>query len=100
MTNSLQSLQQFMSRFGNPTGARLGFYGASTSVCGVLTTFMAGPLVDRFGRRALCFIGSGFVIGMAIMETFSSSFEKFIAGKLLLGFGANLQQIGGPVLVV
>lgn len=99
LTNGLQTVDTFMNNFGNPTGARLGFYGASTSIGGLVATFVAGYLVDKLGRRALCFMGALIVIGMAIMETFSSSFRMFTAGKLLLGFGANLQQIGGPVLV-
>lgn len=36
---------------------------------------------------------------MAIIETFSVSYEMFLVGKFVLGFGAVLQQIGGPVLV-
>lgn len=100
MTNGLQSVSQFMTQFGNPTGGRLGFYGASASIGGIVATLVSGPLVDRFGRRALCFIGSGIVIAMAIMEAFSTSFRMFTAAKLLLGFGANLQQVGGPMLVV
>lgn len=100
MTNSLQSVSQFMNKFHNPRGAALGFYGACSSVGGIVATIVAGPITDRLGRRALCFIGSGIVISMAIMETFSTSFHMFTAGKLLLGFGANLQQIGGPMLVV
>jgi MFS family permease len=100
MTNSLQSVDRFMENFGNPQGAHLGFYGASASVGGIVATFTSGYLVDKLGRRALCAIGSGIVISMAIMQTFSTSFPMFIAGKMILGFGANLQQVGGPVLVV
>jgi sugar porter (SP) family MFS transporter len=100
MTNSLQSVERFMDNFGNPQGAHLGFYGASASVGGIVATFTSGYLVDKLGRRALCAIGSGIVISMAIMQTFSTSFPMFIAGKMILGFGANLQQVGGPVLVV
>lgn len=99
MTNGLQSVSHFTDYFDNPQGARLGFYGASTSVGGIIATFVGGYLVDRFGRRALCFAGAIIVIGMAIMQTFSTTFNMFIAAKLILGFGANLQQIGGPVLV-
>jgi MFS family permease len=66
---------------------------------GIVATFVAGPPVDRFSRHSLCFIESGIVIGMAIMETFSTSFQMFVAAKLLLGFGTNLQQISGPMLV-
>ncbi|KAL5336182.1 putative MFS hexose transporter [Aspergillus crustosus] len=100
VTNSLQSVDQFMDNFGNPTGAKLGFYGASASVGGMAATIVAGPLVDRLGRRALCFGGSAIVIGMAIMQTFSPTFQVFTAGKLVLGFGANLQQVAGPMLVM
>jgi MFS family permease len=100
MTNSLQSVDHFMDYFGNPQGARLGFYGASASVGGIVATFTSGYLVDKLGRRALCAIGSAIVISMAVMQTFATSFPMFIAGKMILGFGANLQQVGGPVLVV
>lgn len=89
-----------MNRFDNPAGARLGFYGACTSIGGIVATLIAGPLCDRFGRRALVFVGSGLVIAMAIMETFASSFSIFMAGKLLLGFGGTLSQVTSPVLVV
>ncbi|KAL4875294.1 general substrate transporter [Aspergillus karnatakaensis] len=100
MTNSLQSVDQFMDRFGNPSGAELGFYGASASVGGMVATILAGPLVDRLGRRAPLFGGAAVVIGMAIMQTFSPTFQVFTAGKLVLGFGANLQQVAGPMLVM
>jgi sugar porter (SP) family MFS transporter len=100
MTNSLQSVDQFMNYFGDPRGARLGFYGASASVGGIMATLVSGYMVDKLGRRALCAIGSAIVISMAIMQAFATKFPIFIAGKLLLGFGANLQQVGGPVLVV
>lgn len=100
MTNSLQSVNRFMTHFDGPKGATLGFYGVCSSVGGIVATIVSGPLVDRLGRRALCFIGSGIVIGMAIMETFATSFHMFTAAKLLLSFGANLQQVGGPILLV
>lgn len=99
MTNGLQSVFQFMDNFGNPTGATLGFFGASASVGGLVACFIGGSLSERFGRRALCFGGAVIVIGMAIMQTFSSSFHMFTGAKLLLGFGSNIQQIAAPALV-
>ncbi|KAL4870026.1 major facilitator superfamily domain-containing protein [Aspergillus spectabilis] len=85
MTNSLQSVDQFMNNFGNPTGAKLGFYGAASSVAGMVATIVAGPLVDRLGRRALCFAGSAIVIAMAIMQIFAPSFPVFtVAGPMLV----------------
>ncbi|KAJ6127659.1 hypothetical protein N7523_003271 [Penicillium sp. IBT 18751x] len=99
MTSGLQSINAFMDRFGHPTGSRLGFFGASMSVGGIAACLVAGPLTDRFGRRPMCSIGAALVAGMAIMETFSTSFAMFTGGKVILGFGAFLQQVAAPVLV-
>ncbi|KAI9162961.1 Lactose permease [Paramyrothecium foliicola] len=99
MTNSLQSLDAFNERFDSPSGSRLGFYGASTQLGGAFTIFIAPFIIQKFGRRTMCFIGSIIVIAMAIMQTFSTSFEMFVAGKLLLGFGSTGVQIAAPMLV-
>ncbi|KAL3462519.1 putative MFS hexose transporter [Aspergillus heterothallicus] len=99
MTNGLQSINAFMDKFGNPTGSRLGFFGASMSVGGIVACIVAGPLADRFGRRPLCSVGAALVAGMSIMETFSTTFEMFTGAKVILGFGAFLQQVAAPVLV-
>lgn len=100
MTDSLQSVHTFMTRFGDPKGSALGFYGAASSLGGVVACFAGGYLTNRFGRRACCSIGSGIVIAMAIMETFAINFAMFTAAKCILGFGANVMQIGGPPLVM
>lgn len=89
-----------MSFFDNPTGSRLGFYGATSSIGGLVSNFTSPFLIDRFGRRLLVFGGAILVVGMAIMETFSTNFYMFSAGKLLLGFGSVTQQIGAPMLVM
>lgn len=99
MTNGLQSVNIFMERFDHPSGSRLGFFGASSSVGGIVGCLVGGPLTDRFGRRAMCSAGAAIVIGMAIMQTFSTSFSMFIGGKVVLGFGSFLQQVSAPVLV-
>lgn len=99
MTNSLQALDEFNNRFDHPSGSRLGFYGASTSVGGLASIFVTPYLIDRFGRRVPIFIGSVLIVSMAIMETFASSFEMFVGGKVLLGFGAFISLIASPTLV-
>ena len=99
MTNGLQSINSFMDKFDHPSGTRLGFFGASMSVGGIAACLIGGPLTDRFGRRPMCSIGAALVAAMAIMETFSTSFAMFTGGKVILGFGAFLQQVAAPVLV-
>jgi hypothetical protein len=99
MTNSLQSLTAFNEKFDHPTGARLGFFGASTQVGGAVTIFIAPFLIEKFGRRPICLIGSTIVIAMAIMQVFSRSFDMFTAAKLILGFEASCSQIAAPMLI-
>lgn len=99
MTNSLQSLTAFNERFDHPSGARLGFYGASTQLGGAFTIFVAPFIIQKLGRRAMCLMGSSIIIGMAIMQTFALNFNMFVAAKLLLGFGSTGVQIAAPVLI-
>ncbi|KAF5004378.1 hypothetical protein FDECE_9125 [Fusarium decemcellulare] len=99
MTNGLQSVDTFMDRFGNPTGSTLGFYGASMAVGGLAACILASPVSDHFGRRLSVSLGAAIIVGMALMQTFSTNFKMFSGAKLLLGFGSNLQQLSAPVLV-
>jgi MFS family permease len=99
MTNSLQSLEAFNEKFDHPTGARLGFYGASTQLGGAFTIFLAPLVIQQFGRRVMILTGATLIVAMAIMQTFALNFEMFVAGKLLLGFGSTCVQIAAPVLI-
>ncbi|OQD98849.1 hypothetical protein PENSOL_c008G11534 [Penicillium solitum] len=99
MTNGLQSVDVFMDNFDNPTGAKLGFYGASMSVGAMVGCLVGGFLSDKFGRKVLVGSGAIIVMGMVIMETFSHSLEMFAGAKMVLGFGIVIQQLGAPVLV-
>ncbi|KAF4975807.1 hypothetical protein FDECE_18537, partial [Fusarium decemcellulare] len=99
MTNGLQSVDHFMNHFGNPKGADLGFYGACMSVGSIIASLCAGPLIERFGRRLPLFCGASIVVGMAIMETFATSFAMFNGGKLVIGFGTTISQVSSTVLV-
>ncbi|RMJ15046.1 hypothetical protein CDV36_005297 [Fusarium kuroshium] len=98
LTNGLQSIDAFMDEFGHPTGSRLGFFGASVSVGGIIGCIICGPLVEYFGRRPLCSSGAVLVVGIAIMQTWATNFEMFVSGKILIGLGVVLQQAAAPVL--
>lgn len=99
MTNALQALDAFNDRFDHPTGSRLGFYGSATQLGGVFTIFITPWIIQQFGRRIAVFGGCVVVIAMAMMQTFATSFEMFVAGKIILGFGTTIAQIAAPVLV-
>ncbi|KAL2830366.1 general substrate transporter [Aspergillus pseudoustus] len=84
---------------GLPSGSCLGFFGASASVGGLVACIIGGPLTERFGRKIMCSSGAALVVLMALMQTFSTSFEMFTGGKLRVGLGSFLQQVAAPVLV-
>ncbi|KAH7230264.1 hypothetical protein FSOLCH5_013660 [Fusarium solani] len=99
MTNSLQALDGFNDRFGSPSGSQLGLYGASTQVGGLISVLFVPFVIDRYGRRLPCFVGSTIVVAMALMQTFSTSFNMFVGSKLVLGFGAFIALISAPTLI-
>lgn len=99
MTNAMQLLPRWQSDFGNPTGSTLGFFGASTGIGGALPLIFLNWLPDYLGRRWLTAIGAVIVIAAAIMETFAKTLNLYIGGKIILGFGTSIVQMGALVLI-
>lgn len=88
-----------MDQFNSPSGSTLGFYGAPMPVGGIFACFFGGQIGGHFGRRLLVCIGALVVIATSLIQNFSVNFPMFISGKLFLGIGVSLQQLGGPILV-
>ncbi|POR36981.1 Lactose permease [Tolypocladium paradoxum] len=82
MTNGMQVLPTWQDRFGHPTGSKLGFFGASNAIGGVIPFIFLSWIGDKLGRRIPTALGS-IVIIMGIV----------------LGIGSSLIQMGAPVLV-
>lgn len=99
MTNGMQVLQSWQTRFGNPTGPRLGFFGAANSIGGVIPFIFLSWIGDKFGRRLPTALGSVVIITGVIIEFFATSLNMYIGGKIVLGVGSSLIQMGAPVLV-
>lgn len=99
MTNGMQVLQSWQDRFGHPQGATLGFFGASSAIGGVIPFIFLSWIGDKFGRRLPTALGSVVIIVGVIVEFFATSLNMYIGGKLVLGIGSSLIQMGAPVLV-
>ncbi|THC93503.1 hypothetical protein EYZ11_007027 [Aspergillus tanneri] len=99
MTNGMQVLESWQDRFGHPTGSTLGFFGASNAIGGVIPFLLLGWIGDAWGRRVPTALGSVIIITGVLVEFFATSFNMYIGGKLVLGFGSSLIQMGAPVLV-
>lgn len=99
MTNGMQVLNSWQERFGSPTGAKLGLFGASNAIGGVIPFLFLSWIGDRFGRRLPTALGSIIIIAGVLIEFFATSLNMYIGGKILLGVGSGLIQMGAPVLV-
>ncbi|KAJ3459830.1 hypothetical protein FSOLCH5_013771 [Fusarium solani] len=99
MTNALQTLESWQERFGHPTGSKLGFFGASNAIGGVIPFIFLSWIGDVAGRRVPTALGSIVIIAGVIVQFFATSLNMFIGGKIVLGIGSSLIQMGAPVLV-
>lgn len=99
MTNGMQVLESWQDRFGHPTGSKLGFFGASNAIGGVIPFIFLSWISDVTGRRVPTALGSIIIITGVIVEFFATSLNMYIGGKIVLGIGSSLIQMGAPVLV-
>jgi MFS family permease len=99
MTNAMQLLPQWQNDFGHPTGSKLGFFGASSGIGGAIALIFFNWIGDYFGRRLPTAVGAIIIIAGSLMETFSKTLNVYIGGKIILGMGTSIVQMGAPVLI-
>ncbi|KAK7420930.1 hypothetical protein QQX98_002494 [Neonectria punicea] len=99
MTNGMQVLDSWQERFGHPTGSKLGFFGASNAIGGVIPFIFLGWIGDVLGRRVPTALGSIIIMAGVLVQVFATSLNMYIGGKIVLGIGSSLIQMGAPVLV-
>ncbi|KAL1854954.1 hypothetical protein VTK73DRAFT_8635 [Phialemonium thermophilum] len=99
MTNGMQVLEVWQKRFGYPTGSRLGLFGAANAIGGVIPFLFLGWIGDVFGRRLPTLLGSVVIVAGVLVEFFATSLDMYVGGKIVLGVGSSLIQMGAPVLV-
>ena len=97
--NGLQLLDTWQDYFGSPEGAKLGLLATGTRLGQIASIPFISPLIQRLGRRWPILIGSIIVlIGVAIQAS-AQSFAMFTVGRVVLGFGNNIQECTCPLLV-
>ncbi|KPM42164.1 hypothetical protein AK830_g4370 [Neonectria ditissima] len=99
MTNGMQVLDSWQERFGHPTGSKLGFFGASNAIGGVIPFIFLSWIGDVLGRRVPTALGSIIIMAGVLVQFFATSLNMYIGGKIVLGIGSSLIQMGAPVLV-
>jgi len=99
MMNGLQTLSQWESAFGNPSGGTLGLLNAIQSIGG-LAGFPFAPYVsDGIGRRRAVWLGAIIMCIATAVQTASQSVGMFIGARFLIGFGLTFAANAAPMLV-
>lgn len=97
--NGLQSLKQWNSYFGNPTGTRLGVVNAAQSVGSVISIPLVGSVSDRFGRRPTLLAGIILIIAATIIQSTSINYPMFVVSRVIVGFGGMFVVQPSPMLI-
>ncbi|KAM0698519.1 hypothetical protein Q7P36_001986 [Cladosporium allicinum] len=101
LLNGLQTMEQWRSYFGYPTGAELGLFTAIQNVGAVCALPFSSYLADLFGRRIGVEVGIFMVfVGVIVQSVPGVTEGMFIGGRFLVGFGSNLSQGSAPLLIM
>ncbi len=99
LLNGLQSLPQWNSFFGDPSGAYLGLLTSGINIGTVAALTFSAPLCDWLGRRVPIYIGILFIILGAALGAAAQQVGSFIAGRILVGFGSAVCMVASPMLI-
>lgn len=81
------------------TDTQVGFIVGAVLAGGLVGTFLAGPIGDRFGRRFLIAGASFiFIIGVGLI-LITNSFLTILLARLLLGVGVGVIAVAVPLYV-
>ncbi|KAI9167827.1 Lactose permease [Paramyrothecium foliicola] len=105
LLNGLQTMESWRDYFGNPTGSRLGIFGAMPGFGGLFVLLFAPYIADGFGRKRGTAIGAAFVVFGALLQVFASSSPDskrdgmYLSGRFIMGLGSNISNGTCPLLI-
>ncbi|KAH7121803.1 general substrate transporter [Dactylonectria estremocensis] len=99
MMNGLQTLPQWQTYFGHPTGALLGAMNSVYPAGKVVALFPVTYICDRYGRKTTITIGAIACVAFAIMQGMSKNINMFIASRAILGFFTSFLAQPSPILI-
>src|SRR5271169_1286360 len=91
--DSINPLERiFLDQLGF-SASMFGWLNASYSVAAVLTLLIGGILIDRFGIKKSLMLFSALIVLGAILTALRGSFYTMVAGRTLVGLGAESQIV-------
>ncbi|RDW86084.1 sugar porter family MFS transporter [Aspergillus mulundensis] len=104
LLNGLQTMDSWAHYFDNPTGSRLGLFGALPGI-GTFAVFLIAPyLSDGLGRRLGTAIGSAVIVLGALIQSFPPTSNPnrdamYLAGRIIVGIGSGICNGACPLLI-
>lgn len=79
--NGLQSITQWQTYFGNPSGGALGVVNAAQSIGSVVSLPVVGLLSDKIGRRWTLFSGAVVIVVASAIQAASVQYGMFVFSR-------------------
>ncbi|KAL4767286.1 general substrate transporter [Aspergillus nidulans var. acristatus] len=99
MLNGMQSLPQWVSYFGQPTGTRLGAMTFGPTGGTLISVLISSQLCERFGRRYPICGGSIVIIVGGILQAAAVNYGMFVLSRFVVGFGLGIVATAAPPLL-
>jgi len=93
-------IDQYLDEEYDITTTKLGALYSAWSLPNLVTPFIAGVAIDRFGGPAVIVIGELLMVSGATLFAEGSSFMVFYISRMLLGIGYESTHLAARKLVV
>jgi MFS family permease len=95
--DSINPLERIFVQQLGFSASMFGWLNASYSIAAVATLLIGGTLIDRFGIRKMLMVFSVLCVLGAALTAWQGSFSTMVAGRTLLGLGAESQIVAVTV---
>ncbi|UPX11312.1 uncharacterized protein EKO05_0001922 [Ascochyta rabiei] len=99
MMNSSQQMDRWANYFGKPDDNRLGIMNNAYNIGSIVSFFTVPYAAEYWGRKIPIAVGCFIMVAGALVSTFSTNWEIYMAGRLILGFGNSFAQMCSPILL-
>lgn len=99
MMNSSQQMNRWTAYFDKPDDNRLGIMNNAYNIGSIASFFIVPFAAEWWGRKIPIAIGCTIMIAGALVSTFATNWQIYMAGRLVLGFGNSFAQMCSPILL-
>ncbi|KAJ4344164.1 hypothetical protein N0V95_006279 [Ascochyta clinopodiicola] len=99
MMNSSQQMDRWANYFHKPDDNRLGIMNNAYNIGSIVSYLLVPYAAEYWGRKIPIAIGCAIMVAGALVSTFSTNWQIYMAGRLVLGFGNSFAQMCSPILL-